>query len=100
VSYAHLRRPRYGTHRAAEIEPGAEIVRVVVADSGPGIAPEHIEAVFDPFFTTRPPGEGTGLGLAIVAGTMADFGGRIDVSSAQGGGAAFTLSFPTHRDPA
>jgi hypothetical protein len=100
VSYAHLRRPRYGTHRAAEIEPGTEIVRVVVADTGPGIAPEHIEAVFDPFFTTRPPGEGTGLGLAIVAGTMADFGGRIDVSSAQGGGAAFTLSFPTHRDPA
>jgi two-component system NtrC family sensor kinase len=98
VSYAHLRRPRYGTHRAAEIEPGAEIVRVVVADSGPGIAPEHIEAVFDPFFTTRPPGEGTGLGLAIVAGTMADFGGRIDVTSARGGGAVFTLSFPTHRD--
>lgn len=98
VSYAHLRRPRYGTHRAAEIEPGAEIVRVVVADTGPGIAPEHIEAVFDPFFTTRPPGEGTGLGLAIVAGTMADFGGRIDLSSAQGGGAVFTLSFPTHRD--
>jgi len=98
VSYAHLRRPRYGTHRAAEIEPGTEIVRVVVADTGPGIAPEHIEAVFDPFFTTRPPGEGTGLGLAIVAGTMADFGGRIDLSSAQGGGAVFTLSFPTHRD--
>ncbi len=99
VSYAHLRRPRYGTHRAAEIEEGSEIVRVVVADTGTGIAPEHIEAVFDPFFTTRPPGEGTGLGLAIVAGTMADFGGRIDVSSARGGGAVFTLSFPTHRDP-
>lgn len=98
VSYAHLRRPRYGTHRAAEIEPGAEIVRVVVADTGPGIAPEHIEAVFDPFFTTRAPGEGTGLGLAIVAGTMADFGGRIDLTSARGGGAVFTLSFPTHRD--
>ena len=99
VSYAHLRRPRYGTHRSAEIEEGTEIVRVVVADTGTGIAPEHIEAVFDPFFTTRPPGEGTGLGLAIVAGTMADFGGRIDVSSAKGGGAVFTLSFPTHRDP-
>jgi signal transduction histidine kinase len=99
VSYAHLRRPRYSTHRAADLEPGAEIVRVVVADTGPGIAPEHIESVFDPFFTTRPPGEGTGLGLAIVAGTMADFGGRIDVSSAQGGGAVFTLSLPTHQPP-
>lgn len=99
VSYAHLRRPRYGSHRSAEIEEGTEIVRVVVADTGTGIAPEHIEAVFDPFFTTRPPGEGTGLGLAIVAATMADFGGRIDVTSARGGGAVFTLSFPTHRDP-
>jgi two-component system NtrC family sensor kinase len=96
VSYAHLRRTRYGTHRSAELEPGTPIVRVVVADTGTGIAPEHMEAVFDPFFTTRPPGEGTGLGLAIVAGTVADFGGRIEVSSAEGGGAVFTLSFPTH----
>jgi len=96
VSYAHLRRPRYGAYRdAAAIEPGAEVIRVVIADTGPGIAHEHIEAIFDPFFTTRPPGEGTGLGLAIVASTMADFGARIEVSSAQGGGAAFTLCFPT-----
>lgn len=98
VSYAHLRRPRYGTHRDAQIiAEGAEIVRVVVADTGPGIAPEHIDAIFDPFFTTRAPGEGTGLGLAIVASTVADFGGRIEATSAQGGGAVFTLSFPTHR---
>ncbi|HEX8907210.1 MAG TPA: ATP-binding protein [Longimicrobiaceae bacterium] len=100
VSYAHLRRPRYGTHRdASVIQEGAEIVRVVVADTGPGIAPEHMDAIFDPFFTTRAPGEGTGLGLAIVASTVADFGGRIEASSAQGGGAVFTLSFPTHRSP-
>ncbi|HEX8241835.1 MAG TPA: ATP-binding protein, partial [Longimicrobium sp.] len=98
VSYAHLRRPRYGTHRDAQIiQEGAEIVRVVVADDGPGIDPEHIDAIFDPFFTTRAPGEGTGLGLAIVASTVADFGGRIEASSADGGGAVFTLSFPTHR---
>jgi signal transduction histidine kinase len=98
VSYAHLRRRRYGTYRdAATLEPGAEVVRVVVADTGQGIAPENMEAIFDPFFTTRAPGEGTGLGLAIVASTMADFGARIEVSSAEGGGAVFTLCFPTHR---
>ena len=95
VSYAHLRRPRYHSHRqASHLEPGIEVVRVIVADTGPGIPPEHIDVIFDPFFTTRPPGEGTGLGLAIVASTMADFGGRIEVSSAEGGGAVFTLYFP------
>ena len=100
ISYAHLRRPRYGVYRdTAGIEPGAEIVRVVIADTGQGIAPEHIEAIFDPFFTTRAPGEGTGLGLAIVASTMADFGARIEASSAQGGGAVFTLCLPTHPGP-
>ena len=98
VSYAHLRRPRYHSHReASHIEPGTEVVRVILADTGPGIAPEHIDNIFDPFFTTRPVGEGTGLGLAIVASTVADFGGRIEVSSAEGGGAVFTLFFPTER---
>ena len=97
VSYAHLRRPRHTAKRhAAELEEGSEVVRIVVADTGPGIAAENIEAVFEPFFTTRAPGEGTGLGLAIVASTVADFGGRIDVSSAEGGGAVFTLCLPTH----
>ncbi|HEX5725324.1 MAG TPA: ATP-binding protein [Longimicrobiaceae bacterium] len=100
VSYAHLRRPRHSSHRDAHrIEPGTPVVRVVVADTGSGIAPEHIDTVFDPFFTTRPPGEGTGLGLAIVAATVADFGGRIEASSASGGGASFTLWLPIH-DPA
>ncbi|HEU0013647.1 MAG TPA: ATP-binding protein [Longimicrobium sp.] len=99
VSYAHLRRPRFSSIRDPHrIEPGTETVRIVVADSGPGIAPEHIDKVFDPFFTTRAPGEGTGLGLAIVASTVADFGGRIEAASAAGGGAVFTLSLPTHRD--
>jgi signal transduction histidine kinase len=98
VSYAHLRRPRYASVRDPHgIEPGTEVVRAIVADTGPGIAPEHIEHVFDPFFTTRPPGEGTGLGLAIVASTVADFGGRIEASSAAGGGAVFTLLLPTFR---
>jgi signal transduction histidine kinase len=68
---------------------------VLVADTGPGIPAEHLQAVFDPFFTTRQPGEGTGLGLAIVASTVTEFGGRVEVSSADGGGAVFTLSFPT-----
>ncbi|HEX2091965.1 MAG TPA: ATP-binding protein [Longimicrobiaceae bacterium] len=98
VDYSHLRRPRHASHRDANrLEPGDEVVQVVVADTGSGIPPEMVDAVFDPFFTTRQPGEGTGLGLAIVAGTVTEFGGRVEVSSASGGGAVFTLSFPTGR---
>lgn len=100
VDYSHLRRPRHGSQRDAHrLEAGDEIIQVVVADTGPGIAPENVEAVFDPFFTTRAPGEGTGLGLAIVASTLTELGGRVEASSANGGGAVFTLSFPTGRDP-
>ena len=99
VDYSHLRRPRHGSQRDAHrLEAGDEIVQVVVADTGPGIPPELVEAVFDPFFTTRQPGEGTGLGLAIVASTVTEFGGRVEVTSADGGGAVFTLSFPTGRE--
>jgi two-component system, NtrC family, sensor kinase len=96
ISYAHLRRPRVVSVRDPHrIEPGTETVQATVADTGPGIPPEHIDKVFDPFFTTRAPGEGTGLGLAIVASTVADFGGRIEASSGAGGGAVFTLTLPT-----
>jgi signal transduction histidine kinase len=98
ISYAHLRRQTVtSVHDPHRIEPGTETVRITVADTGPGIPEEHIDKVFDPFFTTRPPGEGTGLGLAIVASTVADFGGRIEASSGSGGGAVFTLSLPTRR---
>jgi signal transduction histidine kinase len=95
IDYSHLRRLRYGTFRdPSRLQSETDVVRVVVADTGPGIPPEQIEAVFDPFFTTKAPGEGTGLGLAIVAGTVAEMGGRIEVSSAPGGGATFNLYLP------
>jgi two-component system, NtrC family, sensor kinase len=96
VSYAHLRRSRSGSaNDIAGIEPGTRVVRIAIADSGSGIAAEHLEQLFDPFFTTRAPGEGTGLGLAIVASTVTEFGGRVVASSrGNGRGALFTLFFP------
>jgi signal transduction histidine kinase len=98
ISYAHLRRPRAASIRDPHrIDSDTETLRVSVEDTGPGISPEAADKVFDPFFTTRPPGEGTGLGLAIVASTVADFGGRVEVAAAPGGGAAFVLSLPTRR---
>jgi two-component system NtrC family sensor kinase len=95
IDYSHLRRLRHGAiHDPRSLEADMPVVRVVIADSGPGISKENLDAVFDPFFTTKPPGEGTGLGLAIVAGTVAELGGRIELTSVPGGGATFHLFFP------
>jgi signal transduction histidine kinase len=70
------------------------VVKVVVADSGPGVSPEHAERIFDPFFTTKEPGKGTGLGLAIVARVVENLDGIVWVDRAREGGAAFHLLFP------
>ena len=96
VNYSHLRRTFHGPAQVARtLEHGREVVRVIVADTGPGIPKEHISSIFDPFFTTKVPGEGTGLGLAIVAGAVAELGGRIEASSSPEGGATFNLWIPT-----
>jgi C4-dicarboxylate-specific signal transduction histidine kinase len=73
---------------------GHGMVEVVVRDTGPGIAAEHLPLVFDPFFTTKAPGQGTGLGLAVCHGIVTSFGGRIRAANDPRGGAAFTLELP------
>jgi len=65
---------------------------LTVRDNGPGIA--DLEALFEPFYTTKKPGQGLGLGLAISAGIAKDFGGRLTAMNASGGGAVFELSLP------
>jgi signal transduction histidine kinase len=87
------RHPRVAAWLAAAPRP-SEAVKVVVADAGPGIPPEHAERVFEPFYTTKEPGKGTGLGLAIVARTIENLSGAVWVSRAREGGAAFHLLFP------
>lgn len=100
VDYSHLRRLRHGAiHDPRSLGADVPVVRVVIADSGPGIPMENLDTVFDPFFTTKAPGEGTGLGLAIVAGTVAELGGRVEVTSVPGGGATFHLYFPIPVQP-
>ncbi len=69
-------------------------VRLIVADSGPGIPADRVSQVFDPFFTTKDPGKGTGLGLAICQSIVDTAGGRIEAGAAEGGGAKFTLHLP------
>jgi signal transduction histidine kinase len=64
------------------------------SDNGDGIKEEHIDKVFDPFYTTKPGPEGTGLGLALCSKIMLEHGGSIDVYSKEGIGTTFTLRFP------
>jgi signal transduction histidine kinase len=79
------------------LRPAGEIVSIIqieVEDNGPGIAAESINKIFDPFYTTKPPGEGTGLGLAICLRILESYGGRILVKSAEGKGANFIIQLP------
>jgi PAS domain S-box-containing protein len=84
---------------AAGRVPGGEAVLVRVADSGHGIAPEHLPYIFEPFFSTKEQGQGVGLGLAMVYGIIEDHGGSIEVLSAPGEGAAFNVTLPSGPRP-
>ncbi|MBG6071292.1 MULTISPECIES: CHASE3 domain-containing protein [unclassified Polaromonas] len=68
-----------------------DFVAISVADTGCGIAAEKLEAIFEPFYTTKEVGKGTGLGLSQVFGFTKQSGGEVDVKSELGGGSVFTL---------
>lgn len=65
-----------------------------VADDGPGLAPEVLSHLFEPFFSTKPKGKGTGLGLYVVHDLVARAGGRITAANRPEGGACFTVHLP------
>ena len=70
-------------------------VRIVVADNGPGIAPDVREKIFQPFFTTKPTGDGTGLGLSLSWDIIVNgHNGTIEVESEEGKGARFIVELP------
>ena len=69
-----------------------------VADTGGGIAAEHLANVFDPFFTTKPVGEGLGLGLAVSYAIVHELGGRLQAGNCAEG-ALFTLTLPADPEP-
>jgi hypothetical protein len=73
------------------------VVKVDVADSGHGIAPEHLRRIYDPFFTTKGAHKGTGLGLSVTYGIIQEHGGSIEVTNRPDGGARFRLELPVSR---
>jgi two-component system, NtrC family, C4-dicarboxylate transport sensor histidine kinase DctB len=72
-----------------------ETILLSIADNGPGLADP--DKLFEPFYTTKKPGEGLGLGLAISAGFAAELGGRLVARNAPDGGAVFELTLPDSR---
>ena len=69
-------------------------IEISVSDTGTGIQPEIIKNIFEPYFTTKAPGEGTGMGLAMVQGIVEGYGGRIMVDSINGKGTTFKIYLP------
>jgi signal transduction histidine kinase len=61
-------------------------------DDGPGIPPDILASIFDPFYTTKRPGRGTGLGLSICKSVMKEHNGTVEAANAAGGGAVFTIT--------
>jgi two-component system NtrC family sensor kinase len=69
-------------------------VEVEIEDSGMGIPRSELSKIFEPFYTTKPPGRGTGLGLSVCYGIVAEHGGRIEADSQQGRGSVFRVYLP------
>jgi two-component system C4-dicarboxylate transport sensor histidine kinase DctB len=75
-----------------------DVATLSVRDNGHGI--ENLEGLFEPFYTTKKPGDGVGLGLAISSGIVAEHGGRLTAHNAADGGAVFAMQLPIQQEPA
>jgi signal transduction histidine kinase len=76
------------------VRPSADGVRIEVADDGPGVPEDDLARVFNPFFTTKGPGEGRGLGLSVAHSVVAEHEGRLWAENRPGGGAMFVMELP------
>jgi len=73
-------------------------IALTLRDTGDGIPAENLKKIFEPFFSTKAPGEGTGLGLFVTRGIIEKLGGKIEVKSKVGHGAAFHVTLPKHHN--
>jgi len=81
-------------HISIQVEPTAAGISIAVSDTGTGIPKEHLEKIFEPFFSTKAPGEGTGLGLFVTREIVEKLGGTVAVMSRVGQGSQFTVLIP------
>ncbi len=76
------------------VQPNAGGVKVEIADDGPGVPADDLPRIFNPFFTTKPPGEGRGLGLSVAYSIIAEHDGIIRAENQPDGGALFVIELP------
>jgi len=76
------------------LEKNEKSVSVIFQDDGPGIPPDILPNIFDPFYTTKRPGRGTGLGLSICKAILREHNGNVEAASGPGGGAVFRVTLP------
>ncbi|NLD38038.1 MAG: DUF3365 domain-containing protein [Desulfatiglans sp.] len=88
-----------GDRPGCDLPPG-QYLRLSVIDTGPGIPPDIIDRIFEPYFTTKGPGEGTGLGLAIIHGIVKSYEGGIAVETSPDAGTTFFIYLPLANEKA
>lgn len=93
ISVATCRLNANETPPDRNLMPG-EYLRLRVSDTGKGIDPNHLEKIFEPYFSTKPQEKGTGLGLSVSYGIIKNAGGSITAGIAPGGGACFDVYLP------
>lgn len=83
-----------GGHLSISARADGDFCQLTIADDGPGIDPQIRDRIFEPFVTTKPPGQGTGLGLSIVYGIVQSHEGELTVESTPGEGTTFVVRLP------
>ncbi len=98
LNYLHRRRLAADEEGVASVQGAERLTVLEITDDGRGLPAEALDRVFDPFYTTKEPGEGTGLGLSICARLVEGMGGTIDAENSEGGGARFRIRLPMTYD--
>ncbi|MCF6246400.1 MAG: response regulator [Desulfobacula sp.] len=95
--YVALRQIFLGPEKVTEYPNlvSGSFVSILIQDTGPGMVPEIVDRIFDPYFTTKEPGEGKGLGMSVAHGIVTSHGGTILVESNLNKGSSFEILLPS-----